>query len=111
MHVYSLLLWYFEGKSIDEINEYIDARQSKLDEEAKKYDKPETPVVNPPFQPASTIIVKEEKKDETTTVEPESNTTEVKTNKTETKEETTDTTIKEQISEEKPTDDTPGDNN
>ena len=43
-----------EGKSIEEINEYIDKKQEKLDEESKKYTPPVMPTV---FAPASTIIV------------------------------------------------------
>ncbi len=43
-----------EGKSVEEINAYIDKKQSKLEEEAKKFT---PPVVTPVFAPASTIIV------------------------------------------------------
>ena len=43
-----------EGKSVEEINAYIDEKQSKLEEEAKKFT---PPVVTPVFAPASTIIV------------------------------------------------------
>ena len=43
-----------DGKSVEEINAYIDEKQSKLEEEAKKFT---PPVVTPVFAPASTIIV------------------------------------------------------
>ena len=39
---------------MEEINAYIDEKQSKLEEEAKKFT---PPVVTPVFAPASTIIV------------------------------------------------------
>ena len=43
-----------DGVPLAEINAYIDAKNKKLEEEAKKYT---PPVVTPVFEPASTIIV------------------------------------------------------
>ena len=42
------------GVSLEEINKYIDEKNSKIEEEAKKYN---PPVIKPVFDPASTIIV------------------------------------------------------
>ena len=47
-----------DGKSIEEINEYISEKQKKHEEESKKYS---APVVTPVFKPASDYIVKEDK--------------------------------------------------
>ena len=49
-----------DGVSLDEINKYIDEKNSKIEEEAKKYN---PPVIKPAFDPASTIIVPGEKTD------------------------------------------------
>lgn len=43
-----------DGVSLEEINKYIDEKNSKIEEEAKKYN---PPVVTPPFGPANSIIV------------------------------------------------------
>ena len=43
-----------DGASLEEINKYIDEKNSKIEEEAKKYN---PPIITPVFEPASTIIV------------------------------------------------------
>ena len=52
-----------DGVSLEEINKYIDEKNSKIEEEAKKYN---PPVVTPPFDPANSIIVPSDKKEEPT---------------------------------------------
>lgn len=50
-----------EGRSLEEINAYIDAKQAKIDEEAQKK---QEPIITPVFENANSIIVPEpEKKD------------------------------------------------
>lgn len=52
-----------EGRSLEEINAYIDAKQAKIDEEAQKK---QEPIITPVFENANSIIVPEpEKKDST----------------------------------------------
>ena len=57
-----------DGVSVDEINKYIDEKNAKIEEEAKKKDEP---IVTPPFAPASTVIVPEKTDDAPETPAPE----------------------------------------
>ncbi len=70
-----------EGKSVEEINAYIDEKLAKIEAESKRQDKP---IITPVFDKASTIIVPE-KKDETAEIEEKTeNTDENNTENTET---------------------------
>lgn len=47
-----------DGVSLEEINKYIDEKNSKIEEGAKKYN---PPIITPVFEPANTIIVPSDK--------------------------------------------------
>ena len=52
-----------QGKSIEEINEFIAQKQQRRKEEDEKMKPKQKPIIKPVFEPADTIIIGEEKKE------------------------------------------------
>ena len=71
-----------QGKSIEEINEFIAQKQQKRKEEDEKMQPKQKPIIKPVFDPAESIIIGEEKKEER---DPEQKSDEIKRSSSEEK--------------------------